>query len=83
MYVDKLVKIGIPVIIVLLTLIVVGTGIVLAKDRDVPVATGSAAYNGTWTGCWSNGGYCPGPCGRGASNGDNPSGNNPSCCRSY
>lgn len=80
---DKLVKIGIPVIIILLMLIVVGTGIVLARERDVPVATGSAAYDTNVAGCCSNGGYCPGPCGRGASNGDNPSGNYPSCCRGY
>ena len=85
---DKLVKIGIPVIIVLLMLIVVGTGIVLAKERDVPVTTGSAAYDGVRAGCWNNGGYCPGPCGRGGAYGNNPdnstpSSNLPPCCRSY
>jgi hypothetical protein len=86
--VSKLIKIGIPVIIVLLMLVVVGTGIVLARENNNVVSTGSsAAYagnsNGNWAGCWNNGGYCPGPCGRGTSNGDNPSGNLPSCCRSY
>ena len=80
---DRLVKIGIPVIIILLMLVIVGTGIVLAKERDVPVTTGSAAYDSSWAGCWNNGGYCPGPCGRGSSNGYNPSGNSPSCCRGY
>jgi hypothetical protein len=82
MYVSKLFKIGIPILIVLLMLVVVGTGIVLAKEQDGSVSTRPAAYdsssNGTWAGCWNSGGYCPGPCGRGASNGDN-AGNYPPC----
>jgi hypothetical protein len=83
MYVSKLFKIGIPILIVLLMLVVVGTGIVLAKEQDGSVSTGpAAAYdgssNGTWAGCWNSGGYCPGPCGRGALNGDN-AGNYPPC----
>jgi hypothetical protein len=82
MYLDKLLKIGIPTIIVLLMLIVVGTGIVLAKGPDTAVSTRPAAYDGstsgTWAGCWNSGGYCPGPCGRGGGY-ENNTGNYPSC----
>jgi hypothetical protein len=82
MYVSKLFKIGFPILIVLLMLVVVGTGIVLAKGPDTSVSTRPAAYDGysggTWAGCWNNGSYCPGPCGRGGWNGDNP-GNYPPC----
>ena len=89
---DKLLKIGIPVIIALLMLIVVGTGIVLAREGNTAVSTRPAAYDsdpdGTWGGCWYNGAYCPGPCGRGGTYGGNqgssaPSGNLPPCCRGY
>jgi len=86
MYVSKLFKIGIPILIVLLMLVVVGTGIALAKGQDTAVSTGpAAAYdgypNGTWPGCWNSGGYCPGPCGRGGENGDNAGGYPP--CHGY
>ncbi len=86
MYLSKLFKIGIPTLIVLLMLIVVGTGIALAKGQDNPVSTGpAAAYdaypNGNWAGCWNSGGYCPGPCGRGGWNGDNSGGYPP--CHGY
>jgi len=62
--VNKLLKIGIPILIVLLMLVIVGTGIVLAKEPDTSVLTGpAAAYDGysncRGAGCW-NGGYCPG-----------------------
>jgi len=92
--VSKLYKMGIPILIVLSMLVVVGTGIALAKGPDTAVSTQAAAYDGssggTWAGCWngggcgnsggcwSNGGYCPGPCGRGGEYGAN-SGNNPPC----
>jgi len=63
--VNNLLKIGIPILIVLLMLVIVGTGIVLAKERDNSVLTGpTAAYDGypncRGAGSW-NGGYCPGP----------------------
>lgn len=61
---NNLLKIGIPILIVLLMLVVVGTGIVLAKERDNSVLTGpAAAYDGysncRGAGSW-NGGYCSG-----------------------
>jgi hypothetical protein len=89
---SNLLKIGIPVIIVMLMLIVVGTGMVLARGGNTAVSTGptiSAGYpSSTWAGCWYNGSYCPGPCGRGGAYGNNPdnstpSSNLPPCCRSY
>lgn len=69
---SKLFKIGIPIMIVLLMLIVVGTGIALAKGQDTAVLTRPAAYDGysggtcpggclNNGGCWNSGGYCPGP----------------------
>jgi hypothetical protein len=90
--VDKLLKIGIPVIIVLLMLLVVGTGIVLAREGNTTISTRpatNAGYpNGTGAGCWYNGSYCPGPCSVGGAYGSNPgsstpSGNLPPCCRGY
>jgi hypothetical protein len=61
---SKIFKIGIPVLIAVLML-VIGTGLVLAKQNDTPVLTGpTASYDGylggTWEGCWNNG-YCSGP----------------------
>jgi hypothetical protein len=86
MYVNKLLKIGIPILIVLLMLVIVGTGIVLAKERDTSVLTGpAAAYDGypncRGAGCW-NGGYCPGPgagYGPGGCSGGNSGNYQPSC----
>ena len=79
---NRLFKIGIPILIVLLMLVVVGTGIALAKGTDnaaSAAATVNAGYsNGNWAGCWNNGGYCPGPCGRGGWYGGNP-GDYPPC----
>jgi hypothetical protein len=81
-------KIGVPILIVLSMLAVVGTGIVLAKGPDTAVSTQPALYDGSSggtcpggcniRGCWYGGGYCPGPCGRGGEYGTN-SGNFPSC----
>ena len=84
MYVNKLLKIGIPILIVLLMLVIVGTGIVLAKERDNSVLTGpGAAYDGypncRGAGC---GGYCPGPgagSGPGGCCGGNSGNYQPSC----
>ena len=89
-------KIGVPILIVLSMLAVVGTGIALAKGPDTAVSTQPAVYDGspggTWGGCWNgggcmnnggcrnNGGYCPGPCGQGGEYGAN-SGNPP--CHGY
>jgi hypothetical protein len=81
--VDNLLKIGIPIMIVLLMLVVVGTGLLLARERDTSALTRTtvsyAGYsNATWVGC---GGYCTavgaayGPCGWYGGN----SGNYPSC----
>jgi hypothetical protein len=86
MYVNKLLKIGIPIFIVLLMLVIVGTGIVLAKEPDTSVLTGpGAAYDGypncRGAGCW-DGGYCPGPgagYGPGGCCGGNPGNYQPSC----
>ena len=79
---NKLFKIGIPVFIVLLMLIVVGTGIALAKGTDdafSAATTTNAGYaNGNWAGCWNNSGYCPGPYGWGGGSGSN-SGSYPPC----
>ena len=95
---SNLIKIGVPVIIVLLMLLVVGTGVILAKGTETTVTTAPAitAGNqvGTWAGCWYNGTYCPGPCGQGLWNRDNSgtipptttnasAGNLPPCCRGY
>ena len=95
---SNIIRIGIPVIIVLLMLLVVGTGVILARGTEnaVTASPAIAAGNqvGSWAGCWYNGTYCPGPCGRGLWNGDNsgntppattnPStGSLPSCCRGY
>ena len=86
---NKLLKIGIPILIVLLMLVIVGTGIVLAKERDTSVLTGPvAAYDGysncRGAGCWNGGysGYCPGPeagYGPGGCCGGNPGNYQPSC----
>lgn len=59
---DKILKIGIPIIIVLLMLVVVGTGVLLARGSNTSVLTRPTAsyadYSpGTWAGC---GGYCTG-----------------------
>ena len=74
---DKLLKIGIPIVIVLLMLLVVGTGILLARGQDTTVsARPTASYagysNGNWVGC---GGYCGGSGGWYGGN----SGNYPPC----
>jgi hypothetical protein len=81
-------KIGVPILIVLSMLVVVGTGIALAKGPDTAVSTQPAVYDGSpgstcpggcnISGCWNGGGYCPGPCGRGGEYGTN-SGNYPPC----
>jgi hypothetical protein len=60
--VDKLLKIGIPIMIVLLMLIVVGTGLLLARERNTstltrPTASYAGYSNGTLVSC---GGYCSG-----------------------
>jgi hypothetical protein len=82
MYMSKLFKIGIPIIIVLLMLVVVGTGLVLAKEQNTSTvatnAVNDAGYsNGTWVGCdgyyWGQGGGY----GRGEYEGN--SGNYPPC----
>jgi len=83
MYVNKLYKIGIPFLIVLLMLVVVGTGIALAQGPQPGAYTGTGApcagyCGGSPANCWSNAGYCPGPCGSGGWNGGN-NGNYPSC----
>jgi hypothetical protein len=57
-------KIGIPILVVVLML-VIGTGIVLAKQADASVLGGpTVSYDGYrsggWGGCW-NSGYCLGP----------------------
>jgi hypothetical protein len=95
---SNLIKIGIPVIIVLLMLLVIGTGVILARGPETTVTTApvitAGNQAGNWAGCWYNGTFCPGPCGRGLLNGDNsgstpppttnPSiGSLPSCCRGY
>jgi hypothetical protein len=77
--VDKLLKIGIPIIIILLMLIVVGTGLLLARGSNTsaltrPTASYAGYTTGTWVGC---GGYCTGA-GAGYGPGGN-SGNYPSC----
>jgi hypothetical protein len=77
--VDKLLKIGIPIMIVLLMLIVVGTGLLLARGSNTsaltrPTASYAGYTTGTWVGC---GGYCTGA-GAGYGPGGN-SGNYPSC----
>jgi hypothetical protein len=81
-------KIGVPILIVLSMLAVVGTGIALAKGPDTAVSIQPAVYDGSSggtcpggcniSGCWYGGGYCPGPCGRGGESGTN-SGNYPPC----
>jgi hypothetical protein len=77
--VDKLVKIGIPIMIVLLMLVVVGTGLLLARGSNTsaltrPTASYAGYTTGTWAGC---GGYCTGA-GAAYGPGGN-SGNYPSC----
>jgi hypothetical protein len=77
--VDKLLKIGIPIMIVLLMLVVVGTGLLLARGSNTsaltrPTASYAGYTTGTWVGC---GGYCTGA-GAGYGPGGN-SGNYPSC----
>jgi hypothetical protein len=54
------VKIGIPIMIVLLMLVVVGTGVLLARERDtsaltLPTALYAGYSTGTLVGC---SGYC-------------------------
>jgi hypothetical protein len=77
--VDKLLKIGIPIMIILLMLVVVGTGLLLARGSNTsaltrPTASYAGYTTGTWVGC---GGYCTGA-GAGYGPGGN-SGNYPSC----
>ena len=66
---NKLLKIGIPILIAILVLII-GTGLVLAKEKDTSVLTGSrASYDDDYSKCpqclgWQNpncpmGGNCP------------------------
>jgi hypothetical protein len=75
MYLSRLFKIWIPILIVLLMLLVVGTGIALAKGADTTVSTRPVTADaGNPYGGW---GYCPGPCWGGWS-GSN-SGNYPPC----
>jgi hypothetical protein len=78
MYVNYMLKIGIPIMIVLLMLVVVGTGLLLARQNTSALARPTASYagytTGTWVGC---GGYCTGA-GAGYGPGGN-SGNYPSC----
>ena len=84
-------KIGVPILIVLSMLAVVGTGIALAKGPDTAVSPQPAVYDGSSagtcpggcniSGCWNGGGYCSGPCGRGGWNEDNSGGFPP--CHGY
>jgi hypothetical protein len=71
---SKLFKVGIPILIVLLMLLVVGTGIALAKGPDITVSTQPAVTDIGPNGGW---GYCPGPYWGGWSGGN--SGNYPPC----
>jgi hypothetical protein len=74
--VSKLLKIGIPILVALMMLVVVGTGIVFARNQDNQVSTQTvAADTGYYNSNWDN---CPGSCGWGGWNGGN-SGNYPPC----
>jgi hypothetical protein len=71
--VGKLLKIGIPILVVLMMLVVVGTGVAFARNQDICVSAQTLAAdtgyaNGTW-------GYFPGHCGWNAGN----TGNYPPC----
>ncbi len=53
---SKLLKIGIPILVAVLVL-VIGAGLVLAKEKDASVLTGSyASYDEAYSGC----SQCPG-----------------------
>ncbi len=70
---SKLLKIGIPILIVLMMLLVAGTGIAFAKNQYTSVSTQTVASDaGYANGGW---GYCHGPWGWNAGN----TGNYPPC----
>jgi hypothetical protein len=72
----KLLKIGVPILIMLLMLVVVGTGVVFAKNQSTSVSTQTVAADAGYSnGGW---GYCQGSCGWGGWNGGN-SENYPPC----
>jgi hypothetical protein len=85
--VDKLLKIGIPIMIILLMLIVVGTGLLLARGSNTStLARPTASYAGYSTGtvpscCLGQGGFYGGNSGNTGNTG-NPA-NLPPCCRGY
>ncbi len=74
---SKLFKIGMPILIVLLMLIVVGTGIALAQGPLTAPSTGPVTADAGY----ANGGYgyCPGPCGGWGGWNGTSTGNYPPC----
>jgi hypothetical protein len=71
--VSKLLRIGIPILILLLMLVVVSAGVAFAKNQDTPISMRTVAADTSYTN--SGWGYCTGNCGW---NGDS-TGNYPPC----